>query len=59
MEEMNVFIKQFCGKINEMTPEEIKAHDEEIAKLEEKQAQREKLERYEKKIGRASCRERV
>ena len=48
MEEMNVFIKQFCGKINEMTPEEIKAHDEEIAKLEEKQAQRDKLERYQK-----------
>ncbi|WP_296024493.1 ATP-binding protein [uncultured Treponema sp.] len=48
MEEMNVFIKQFCGRYNEMTPEEIKARDEEIAKLEEKQAQREKLERYEK-----------
>ena len=48
MEEINVFLKQFCGRINEMTPEEIKAHDEEIAKLEEKQAQREKLERYEK-----------
>lgn len=48
MEEMDVFIKQFCDNINEMTPEEIKARDEEIAKLEEKQAQREKLERYKK-----------
>ena len=48
MEEINVFLKQFCGRINEMTPEEIKAHDEEIAKLEEKQAQRDKLERYQK-----------
>ena len=34
MDEMKVLIKQFCGRINEMTPEEIKAHDEEIAKLE-------------------------
>ena len=48
MDGMKVLVKQFCGRINEMTPEEIKAHDEEIAKLEEKQAQREKLERYEK-----------
>ena len=48
MDEMKVLIKQFCGRINEMTPEEIKAHDEEIAKLEEKQAQRDKLERYQK-----------
>lgn len=48
MEEMNVFIKQLCGIFNEMTPEEIKAHDEEIAKLEEKQARRDKLERYQK-----------
>ena len=45
---MKVLIKQFCRRINEMTPEEIKAHDEEIAKLEEKQAQRDKLERYQK-----------
>ena len=50
MEEMNVFIKQFCGRFNEMTPEEIKARDEEIAKLEEKQAQRDKLERYQKRV---------
>ena len=48
MEEMKVLIKQFCGRINEMTQEEIKAHDEEIAKLEEKQAERDKLERYQK-----------
>ena len=48
MEEMNDFIKQFCVRLNKMTPEEIKARDEEMAKLEEKQAQREKLERYEK-----------
>ena len=48
MEEINDFIKQFCGRLNKMTPEEIKARDEEMAKLEEKQAQREKLERYEK-----------
>ena len=48
MEEMKVLIKQFCGRINEMTQEEIKARDEEIAKLEEKQAQRDKLERYQK-----------
>ena len=33
MEEINVFLKQFCGRINEMTPEEIKAHDEENAFL--------------------------
>lgn len=48
MKEMNVFIKQLCGRFNEMTPEEIKAHDEEIAKLEEKQARRDKLERFKK-----------
>lgn len=45
---MNALIKQICGRFNEMTPEEKRAHDEEIAKLEEKQAQRDKLERYEK-----------
>ena len=45
---MNVLIKQICGRFNEMTPEEKRAHDEEIAKLEEKQAQCEKLERYQK-----------
>ena len=48
MEEMKVLIKQFCGRINEMTPEEKRAHDEEMAKLEEKQAQYDKLERYQK-----------
>ena len=45
---MNVLIKQICGRFNEMTPEEKIAHDEEIAKLEEKQAQCDKLERYQK-----------
>lgn len=33
---------------NTMTPEQIKAHDEEIAALEAEQAEREKQERYEK-----------
>lgn len=42
------FINGELLDLRNMTPEEIKAHDEEIAKLEEKQAQREKLERYEK-----------
>lgn len=42
------FINGELLDLRNMTPEEIKAHDEEIAKLEEKQAQREKLERYQK-----------
>ena len=48
MEEMKVLIKQFCGRINEMTPEEIAEHDAEIERRERQQAAQEKIERYQK-----------
>ena len=42
------FINGELLDLRNMTPEEIAEHDAEIAKLEEKQAQRDKLERYQK-----------
>lgn len=48
MEEMKDFIKQFCGRFNEMTPEEIKARDEEIERADAEAAEKTKQERYEK-----------
>lgn len=42
------FINGELLNLNEMTPEEIKAHDDEIARMEQEQALREKSERYKK-----------
>ena len=48
MDEIINFINGDLLDLRNMTPEEMAAHDAEIAKLEEKQAQRDKLERYQK-----------
>ena len=47
---MKSIIEQITGVLNvdAMTPEEIKAHDEEIARMEHEQELREKSERYKK-----------
>ena len=42
------FINGDLLKLNEMTPEEWAAHDEEVARREKEQAEREKIERYQK-----------
>ena len=43
----NIFV-QICKNINEMTPEEWAAHDEEVIKREKQQAERSKFEQYTK-----------
>ena len=48
MEGVNSYISQICGHLRNMTPEEMAAHDAEIERQERQQAEREKLERYEK-----------
>ena len=48
MEEINSYISQICGHLRNMTQEEMAAHDAEIERQERQQAEREKLERYEK-----------
>lgn len=48
MDGINNYISQLCTIHKSMTPEELKARDEEIEKLEKQQAQREKIERYQK-----------
>ena len=48
MEGINSYISQICGHLRNMTPEEMAAHDAEIERQERQQAEREKLERYEK-----------
>ena len=48
MEGINSYISQMCGHLRNMTPEEMAAHDAEIERQERQQAEREKLERYEK-----------
>ena len=48
MEEINSYISQICGHLRNMTPEEMEAHDAEIERQERQQAQRDKLERYQK-----------
>ena len=48
MEGVNSYISQICGHLRNMTPEEMAAHDAEIERQERQQAQRDKLERYEK-----------
>ena len=48
MEGVNSYISQICGHLRNMTPEEMAAHDAEIERQERQQAEREKLERYQK-----------
>lgn len=48
MDGINGYIAQICGKLQTMTPEEMAAHDAEIERQEHQQAEREKLERYQK-----------
>ena len=48
MEGVNSYISQICGHLRNMTPEEMAVHDAEIERQERQQAEREKLERYEK-----------
>ena len=48
MDGINSYISQICGHLRNMTPEEMAAHDAEIERQERQQAEREKLERYEK-----------
>ena len=48
MEGINSYISQICGHLRNMTPEEMAAHDAEIERQERQQAEREKIERYEK-----------
>lgn len=48
MDGVNFFYNDFCSKLTDMTPEEMKAHDEKVEKLEKQQKQKEKNERYQK-----------
>lgn len=48
MDEFKNYIAQFCGNIKVMTPEEMAQHDAEVARQEQEQAERQKMERFKK-----------